>query len=114
MWRLLEQNLQARPRMVISLGVGIVAFFSFGYLIPSSMRLLSAWDAGGLCYLALAWRMMLRASKQARWRQSPTPWGRPPGLPVRGVSRLRLLTVLLPMGLREKARTGRSETCPTF
>ncbi len=65
MWRLLEQNLQARPRMVISLGVGIVAFLSFGYLIPSSMRLLSAWDAGGLCYLALAWRMMMRASKQA-------------------------------------------------
>jgi uncharacterized membrane protein len=50
--------------MLVSLGVGIIAYLSLGYVIPSSLRPLSAWDAGGLCYLALAWTMMMAASKE--------------------------------------------------
>jgi uncharacterized membrane protein len=50
----------ARPRLFISLAIGVVAFF----LMPSSLRLVTrllfAWDASIATYLVLVFGMMLR------------------------------------------------------
>jgi uncharacterized membrane protein len=51
----------ARPRLFISILIGIIAFF----LLPGSVRLVTrlliSWDIFVTCYLALAYTMMLRS-----------------------------------------------------
>lgn len=63
---LLIRQIRARPRLIISLLVGVLVFF----LLPESLghrtitRLIVAWNAGACLYLALVTQMMFKADLQ--------------------------------------------------
>lgn len=64
------KNLDARPRLLISI---LVASLVSG-LLPSWLhlptRILCIWDSGIVCFLVLAWSMMLRATPQKMRRNA--------------------------------------------
>ena len=66
----LFKNLDARPRLLISI---LVSSLVLG-LLPSWLnlptRILCTWDSGIVCFLALAWSMMLKATPQKMRRSA--------------------------------------------
>lgn len=69
-WMLVRQ-IRARPRLMISLLVGVMVYF----LLPAALaertitRLIIGWNAGAWLYLALAMRMMFKLGHQnIHWR----------------------------------------------
>lgn len=64
-WR----QVRARPRLMLSLAAGLVAFALLPPTLAGPGRALLTWDAGAGLYLALAWLMMGRATvEHMRWR----------------------------------------------
>ena len=66
----LFKTLDARPRLLISLVVAALV----SVLLPSWLhlptRILCSWDSGMICFLALAWWMMSRATPQKMRRSA--------------------------------------------
>jgi len=64
-WR----QIRARPRLLLSVTIGVAAFLALPTSLKQAARALIAWDLGAGLYLALAWIMMTRASiDRMKWR----------------------------------------------
>jgi uncharacterized membrane protein len=57
-----ERQIRARPRLLISAGVVLLALLVLPARLSGPTRALVAWDLGTGLYLVLAWTMMLRGS----------------------------------------------------
>ncbi len=53
---------KSTPRVFISLSIGVISYFCLGYFVPPSVRFIASYDLAVLCFLSLAWFMMVRSS----------------------------------------------------
>ncbi|MDR3411885.1 MAG: DUF1345 domain-containing protein [Formivibrio sp.] len=62
-------QVRARPRLIASCAIGVLAFGILPLQFAPSTRVLVAWDIGAGLYLALAWIMIRRQTvEHMRWR----------------------------------------------
>lgn len=61
---ILLRSLEARQRLLLSLGVAGVAFFVQPLWVHVQTRLVIAWDLGTICFLALTWAIISTASPE--------------------------------------------------
>ena len=63
------RSIRVRPRLAMSMAIGLSVLLLLPHSIAGPTRVLAAWDVGAGLYLALAWTMMARGSvEKMRWR----------------------------------------------
>ena len=64
------KNLDARPRLLISIVVSGLVYTLLPENLNLPTRIIIGWDSGATCFLALAWSMMLGATPQKMQRSA--------------------------------------------
>lgn len=68
-------GLNARTRLLVAIGVGVFVFIVLPPWMHLAARILCAWDAWMVCFLALTWTVMLKATpksmRQTAQQQDP-------------------------------------------